>query len=123
MLNNRLEAATLVATELFALEASMDQAISQAAAMVAVLPKATQTGRLAATVGQDAFAGAGTVLQQLIEARASVVALHADLHTIQHDIGLGARAMGDGWKAVPKPNGLTGVEEAPSHLTVVASAA
>jgi hypothetical protein len=120
MLNNRLEAATLVATQLFELEASMDQAISQAAAMVAVLPKASQKGRLAATVGQDAYAGAGSVLQQLITARAAVVALHQDLHSLQHDIGLGARAMGDGWKAVPKGE-LS--EQAPSHLTVVASAA
>lgn len=123
MLNNRLEAANLVAAQLFELEASMDATIMQAAAMVAILPKASQTGHLAATVGQDAYAGAATIVQQLVTARASVVALHGDLHTIQHEIGLGARAMGDGWKAVPKNVLAVDTGSSPSHLTMVTSAA
>jgi hypothetical protein len=122
MLNNRLDAATLVATELFELEAAMDATIERAAAMVAVLPKASKAGKLAATVGQDAYAGAGAVLQQLITARASMVTLHNDLNSIQHEIGLGARAMGDLWKLVPK-NSHSGDSDTPAHLAVVASAA
>jgi hypothetical protein len=119
MLNDRLAAARLVATQLFDLERAMDAAIAEAAAMVAVLPKAAQTGRIAATVGQDAYRDAAAAVQHLITARASIVALHEELHGIQHDVGLGARAMGDGWKAVPKLSADTAETAGAAHLSVV----
>ncbi len=102
MLNDRLPAARDVAAHLFDLESSMDETIAKAAAMLAVLPKARKAAKLSATVGQDAFEGAAVTLSRLVEARRDLVSMHGQLGQLQTDIGLGARAMGDSWKVVPK---------------------
>ncbi|WP_156254444.1 hypothetical protein [Sandarakinorhabdus oryzae] len=90
MLKERRLAANKVAEQLFAAEAAINAAVSAVAQLTAVMPMAAQEANLAACIGQDALMGAMETCQQLIQARARIIATHASLRDAQNKIGLGA---------------------------------
>lgn len=98
MLNERLGAAKDVAAKLHALEAAIDDALSQAGALTAAVPAARRRAGISAVVGQEAISLTGQSLAALHEARAKIVAAHHAFAEVQVQVGLGARMSGDGWK-------------------------
>jgi hypothetical protein len=87
-----------VATKLHAAEEAIDNAIMKLAELNGELPLARLEAGLSATVCQDAFDRSAQALSALVQCRRETVGAHAALHATQRDMGLGAHAMGDGWK-------------------------
>lgn len=87
-----------VAGKLHAAEEAIDNAIIKLAELSGELPTARLEAGLSATVCQDAFDGIAQALLALTQSRRQTVEAHAALYNTQCDMGLGAHAMGDGWK-------------------------
>ncbi len=90
-----------VAAKLHAAEEAIDLAIIKLSELNGELPIARMEAKLSATVCQPAFDLSSQALQSLIQCRRQTVEAHEVLSGTQRDIGLGAHAMGDGWKIVP----------------------
>jgi hypothetical protein len=118
MLKERRLAANKVAEQLFAAEAAIDAAVAAVAQLTAVMPVATQEANLAACIGQEALMGAMQTCQQLIEARARIIATHASLRQAQTRIGLDAvNFMG---RCPPEEGALTDAAAPARRLTIAA---
>lgn len=93
-----------VAAKLHAAEEAIDLAIIKLSELNGELPSARIEAKLSATVCQPAFDLSAQALQSLVQCRKQTVEAHEALAGAQRDIGLGAYAMGDGWKVL-KPTG------------------
>lgn len=87
-----------VASKLHAAEEAIDLAIIKICELNSELPTARLGAKLSATVCQPAFDLSASALQTLILCRSQTVQAHEVLAQTQRDMGLGAYAMGDGWK-------------------------
>ncbi|MVZ98111.1 hypothetical protein EUU23_10445 [Sphingorhabdus sp. IMCC26285] len=87
-----------VAAKLHAAEEAIDLAIIKLSELNCELPAARMEAKLSATVCQPAFDLSVQALQSLVQCRRQTVEAHEVLAGTQRDIGLGAYAMGDGWK-------------------------
>jgi hypothetical protein len=83
-----------VADQLFAAEAAIDSALSAVASLTAMLPNARIDANLSAVVGQNVIDRTTETIVALAEARRGIVETHRELHEVQHQIGLGALALG-----------------------------
>ncbi|WP_162998049.1 MULTISPECIES: hypothetical protein [Brevundimonas] len=104
-------AAEAVAVKLFAAEAALDLALTEAAGLAAMLPQARSAAYIAATTGQAAFDGVAGCVSALTEARARLVATHRSLAALARMRGLDALAAGP----LDKPEDDT--PPRPSHLS------
>jgi hypothetical protein len=95
---DRIAVVRRVAKRLHAAEAAIDQAIIAMSELNRELPGARIEAGLSAIVGQEAFSCSAGALAHLVESRARTVDAHAALANTQSELGLGALAMGDGWK-------------------------
>ncbi len=86
--------AEAVAAKLFAAEAALDAALTEAAGLAAMLPQARATIYVAATTGQSAFEGVAGCVSSLTEARARLVATHRTLAAVARMRGLDTLAAG-----------------------------
>ena len=105
-----------VADQLFAAEAAIDSALSAVAALTAMLPTARIDANLSAVVGQNVIDRTTETIAALAQARRGIVETHRELHDVQHQIGLGAIALG----GVDKPE--EDVARPGGRLRVAASA-
>ena len=94
MLKERRAAMDLVTAELFPAEEAIDIAISASARLLEALVTARRSANLALCVGQTAIDQNISALVGLGQARRCTVATHAELGGVQHDLGLGAVAVG-----------------------------
>jgi hypothetical protein len=83
-----------LAVRLYAAEAALDHALSEAAALTAALPAARAEACLSAVTGQRAFSGAAAALAALTEARGHRVRTHNTLAALARTLGLEALALG-----------------------------
>jgi hypothetical protein len=83
-----------LSTRLFAAEAALDHAFSEAARLTAMLPAARADAYLSATVGQKVFDGAAASVAALAEARSHLVRTHHALAAPARALGLDALAIG-----------------------------
>jgi hypothetical protein len=118
MLKERRLAANKIAEQLFAAEAAIDAAVAAVAQLTAVMPMARQEANVPASVGQDALLGAMATCQQLVEARARIIATHAALREAQVKVGLGA--VNFNGNCPPSHAELQEAEAPVRHLTVAA---
>jgi hypothetical protein len=91
-----------VAAKLHAAEDAIDLAIIALSELNSELPSARMEANLSATVCQPAFELSAQALQSLIQCRRQTIDAHGALADTQRDMGLGAYAMGDGWKIIPQ---------------------
>lgn len=83
-----------VADQLFAAENAIDGALAAVATLTAMLPAARIEANLSAVVGQGVIDRTTQTIAALAEARRGIVEAHRELHDVQHQIGLGAIALG-----------------------------
>jgi len=94
----RQDIAKNVAERLFAAEAALDIAAARIAELNAALPLARMDARLAAAIGQDAFASSASAMRLVAKTRAKIVDTHASLKAASDDIGLSDLSYGDLFK-------------------------
>lgn len=94
----RISAVRSITTKLHAAEEAIDLAIIKMCELNSELPSARLKANLSATIAQPAFDRAAEALSSLILSRKYTVEAHESLAQTQRDMGLGAQAMGDGWK-------------------------
>lgn len=117
MLKQRRELATRVAESLFEAESAIDVAIRRTAHLVGLMPEVRQDAHFSALIGQDAIKQAIEAMSALGEARRGIVETHKELTIAQHQVGLGAVAVGGG-ETKPPAQAIT-----PRHLRAVGDAA
>ncbi|HRD45006.1 MAG TPA: hypothetical protein PLF78_00835 [Caulobacter sp.] len=83
-----------VAQKLFATEAALDTAITEAAELMAEMLKARRELGLSAVVGDNASAKLVEALAALGEARTAVVAAHGELDQVRVRIGVRTKGLG-----------------------------
>lgn len=105
-LSTKISVVRGVAAKLHAAEEAIDLAIIKLSELNSELPSARIEAKLSATVCQPAFDLSAQALQSLVQCRRQTVEAHGALADAQRDIGLGAYAMGDGWKIL-EPTGAT----------------
>lgn len=98
ILADRRNAAKQVATDLFALELAIDQALAAAARLSATIPESRIRAKVAATVGQEAIQSVGDVLSALHAARAGAVDAHNKFADVHQQLFQETYASGDLWK-------------------------
>ena len=107
-MRERTEAAEMLAAKLFEAEATINQAITKTAELIAAMPEACVKAGLSASSGQPAVSEAVAAVAALSEARQRIGDSHSRLMALQRKIGLGHLAFGPGQE---KPIvGLTPVE-------------
>jgi phosphoglycerate-specific signal transduction histidine kinase len=94
MRQQRIAAATKVASELFAAETAVDQALASLARLQATLPQARSTANLSAVVGHNIVAQIAQSMSTIVEIRGEIVDVHSKLDSLKTDIGLREMAMG-----------------------------
>lgn len=94
----KIAAVRSVASKLHAAEEAIDLAIIKLSELNLELPVARMNANLSAMVAQPAFNLASEALRTLVKCRQQTVEAHEALSETQHDLGLGAMAMGEGWK-------------------------
>lgn len=97
-----------VADQLFAAETAIDGALAAVATLTALLPTARIDARISAVVGQGVIDRTTETIAALATARRGIVEAHRELHDVQHQIGLGAVALGGVDKPeeeTPRPGG------------------
>jgi len=117
MLKQRRELATRVAESLFEAESAIDVAIRRTAHLVGLMPEVRQDAHFSALIGQDAIKQAIEAMSALGEARRGIVETHKELTIAQHQVGLGAVAIGGSDAKPPAQQAVT------RNLRPVASAA
>lgn len=90
-----------VAQKLYATEAALDAAMTEAAELIGEMVRARGELSLSAVVGDTAQAKIVEAIAALGEARSAVVAAHADLDDVRKRIGV--RTTGLGFHDKPKP--------------------
>ncbi|WP_033074416.1 hypothetical protein [Sphingopyxis sp. MWB1] len=98
MLNQRLNAAKKIASELHDAEDAVDEVMIRIARLAATLPAARRDTNMSALVGQDAMAKITRALAATGEVRQLLTDAHIALTVTQKEIGLGARMFGAGVK-------------------------
>lgn len=88
------QAAEAIASKLYAAEAALDLALTEAAGLAALLPQARAQAYLSATTGQHAFEGVAGCVCSLTDARGRLVAAHKTLAALARQCGLDALAAG-----------------------------
>lgn len=88
MLKERRDAANSVASQLFAAEAAIDDALAKLGTLVTGLTTARSDARLSLVVGNEAYGHLGEAVTALVNSRSSVVALHHELDEVKNGIGL-----------------------------------
>ncbi|MEA3043142.1 MAG: hypothetical protein QOH47_980 [Sphingomonadales bacterium] len=101
MLRKRRDAAHKVATGLFAVEKAINEALTRAAELNAMMPGAQLEAQLSTVVGQEAFDGAAAVFASLAKARRQVVRTHQAMDQARTQIGLRTTSFGDGTQKPP----------------------
>ncbi len=99
--HRRIAAVRSVAAKLHAAEEAIDLAIIKMCELNSELPTARLNANISATVGQLALDQITEALRSLTLSRKQTVEAHAALAQTQRDMGLGAMAMGEGWKIFP----------------------
>lgn len=99
---------------LHAAEAAIDAALSETAALAAMLPQARNQAFLSAVTGQKAFEGAAASIASLADARGHLVQTHNTLAALARRLGLEILAAGpvDKPEDTPPRGGSSGVEAA-----------
>ncbi len=105
MLKQRRLIADQVAAALFEAESAIDAALAKTAALTGVMPGLRAEAGLSALIGQDAVETASETIMALAQARRAIVETHKKLSVAQHQIGLGAVALG-GDVEKPPPEGM-----------------
>ena len=100
----RIDIAKGVAARLFEVEDAIDGSLKQASRLIADMVDARRDLRLAAVVGQAAFARAAATISALAEARGEIVGAHDALAETRDRMGM--RTVGLG--ALDKPDPPTG---------------
>ncbi|OYQ35434.1 hypothetical protein CHU93_01645 [Sandarakinorhabdus cyanobacteriorum] len=118
MLKERRIAANKIAEQLFAAEAAIDAAVAAVAQLTTVMPMARQEAHLSACIGQDALMNAVQTCQQLVEARARIIATHASLRQAQTQVGLDA--VNFNGRCPPEEGALTETAAPARRLTIAA---
>lgn len=108
MLNERLNAAKKIASELHQAEDAIDETMIRIAQLAATLPTARREINMSAIVGQDAMAKVAHALAAAGEVRQLLTDAHLALTATQKQVGLGTRMFGAG---VKPPASATLVEE------------
>lgn len=108
MLNERLNAARKIASELHQAEDAIDETMIRIAQLAATLPTARREINMSAIVGQDAMAKVAHALAAAGEVRQLLTDAHLALTATQKQVGLGTRMFGAG---VKPPASATLVEE------------
>jgi len=108
MLNERLNAAKKIASELHQAEDAIDETMIRIAQLAATLPAARREINMSAIVGQDAMAKVAHALAAAGEVRQLLTDAHLALTATQKQVGLGTRMFGAG---VKPPASATLVEE------------
>jgi nicotinamide mononucleotide (NMN) deamidase PncC len=103
MLKQRREIAEQVAAALFEAERAIDAALSKTAGLTGLMPGLREQAGISALIGQEAVERASEAIAALAQARRSIVETHKELSVAQHQMGLGAVAVGDD---MAKPTGL-----------------
>lgn len=98
MLNERLNAAKRIASELHQAEDAIDETMIRIAQLAATLPTVRRDINMSAIVGQDAMAKVAHALAAAGEVRQLLTDAHLALTVTQKEIGLGARMFGAGVK-------------------------
>lgn len=94
MLNQRLNAARAINAQLQITERAIDNAVTEAAALAACMPRARMEANIAAEVGHAALERSAAAFAALIRARGEIIAAHQELSTVKGSVGLGAMALG-----------------------------
>ena len=100
-MHDRREVAEEVAAKLFHAEKAINDAMSAAAQLVALMPQACMRAGLTAAYGQGAVADAVGAINALSEARERIGASHTKLSVIQRHIGVGQITAGPGTEKPP----------------------
>lgn len=83
-----------VADQLFAAENAIDNALAAVASLTAMLPNARIEAHISAIVGQNVIDRTSQTIAALADARRGIIETHRELTDVQHQIGLGAVALG-----------------------------
>ncbi|HEV7351871.1 MAG TPA: hypothetical protein VGN74_01930 [Brevundimonas sp.] len=83
-----------LAERLWSAEQAVDAALGEAAALIALLPRARREAALAATVAQPAFAAAADSVAALARARGDLVETHRTLAALARRLGVEPVAAG-----------------------------
>ena len=114
----RIDIAKGVAARLFEVEDAIDGSLKQASRLIADMVDARRDLRLAAVVGQDAFARTAATIAALTEARGEIVGAHDALAETRDRMGM--RTVGLGALDKPDPPAGTGTfmqtDQAPNAL-------
>lgn len=83
-----------LANRLFATEAAVDTAMSEAMALIAAMAETRKELGLSATVGDAATAKVAEAIATLAEARSQVVAAHGELNDLKLRVGIRTKLIG-----------------------------
>lgn len=92
---DKVEVMKVVVGDLFATEKAVDDAITQSTDFVSTIIQSRRDLGLSAVVAADAQSKMLEAIAALGEARAAVIAAHADLAKVQRQVGLGKVAIRD----------------------------
>jgi hypothetical protein len=109
MPKQRLAIAHSIAQRLYAAEEALDLAAARIAELNAALPLARLDGRLAASIGQDAFRTSADAVVLVARTRDKIVITHDMLKQVSDDIGLGPQSYGDVFKVAENRQSVTDV--------------
>lgn len=98
MLNERVSAATRIASELHQAEDAIDETMIRIARLAASLPTVRRDINMSAIVGQEAMGKVAHALAAAGEVRQLLTDAHLALTETQKQIGLGTRMFGAGVK-------------------------
>jgi hypothetical protein len=114
MRQGRIEAARMLAAKLHEAEATINEAITATAELIAVMPPACVRAGLTAAYGQPAVTEAVAAVMALSDARQRIGASHGKLNAIQRQLGLETVAGGPGLEKPYESDPLTGRTQAPA---------
>lgn len=110
MPKQRLAIAHSIAQRLYAAEEALDLAAARIAELNAALPLARLDGRLAASIGQDAFRTCADAIVLVARTRDKIVTTHDMLKQVSDDIGLGPQSYGDVFKVAESRQTVTDIQ-------------
>jgi hypothetical protein len=99
-----------VANRLFATEVAIDKAMVEASLLMSDMLTARQDLRVAATVGGEAATKVAAAMAAMAEARAAVVAAHAELNDAKGRVGIRTKMIGE-WPKPPAGAPLSGRDQ------------
>jgi hypothetical protein len=112
-----IEAGRMIAADLLALEARIDESIASGGRLPATMVEARMKANLPAAMGQDALLHTAKAFELMVQARKHVVQAHAALAHAGHDLGLVTTGFGDNHEC-PK---VEGHDRAEPHLRLASA--